>query len=330
MGGAAEAIAPLVKFPMLKRIALPGLIMALWLFPLIELPSDLFPKAPSDELRRTILLSLVIGTIVAILALGVVVSGLRGLTYQVYEGRAFWPRWLFSKLCKCQQSRVARLLKEQKKPGVDPVRYKRIWARLRSYPVADGGDPHATRPTLLGNILASYEQYPLSRYGMRSVFYWPRIWMQLENQKKDEIDSSWSTADGLLSASAVTYLGGFSWLFAALIGAVGLKIPYLRCPFKSHSLTSVSGLGLLIMGYCIYCISLDFHRANGEMFKSVFDLYRDRLTTMWPLAAKEKTKWEEAWAYLQYFQVPCKACREWVSAGAEYCSKCKRDNEGST
>jgi len=54
------------------------------------------------------------------------------------------------------------------------------------------------------------------------------------------------------------------------------------------------------LAYFFYRLSLPFHRNNGDVFKSLFDLYRDKLTRMTILQPREEERWEAAWAYLNY------------------------------
>jgi hypothetical protein len=316
--GAAEKVAPLVKVPVLMRIVVPGFIAVLWLYPLVGLRNSLFSISFAEEWRRLVVL------VGMTFILGGATSVLRGTTYKLYEGRAFWPLWLFTRLRMHQQSRVAKLLAESEKSRSNQVRYDEIWYKLRAYPSDSKGNPFASHPTLLGNILAAYEDYPWTRYGMDSVFFWPRIWMQLEKEKKDEIDANWSPADGFLSASAVAYCGGLAWLLTAAFGTKELTLLHLALPFASRYLTAISSVGFLVLGFCLYRLSLGFHRGNGETFKSLFDLYRDRLTGMSEIGLKERSKWTKVWAYLQYFEVPCEGCGELIPGNVEYCAKCDR------
>src|SRR5712691_2148238 len=204
IGGAVEKAAPLVKFPVLMRIVFPGTLAALCIYPFIHgwtahVPPMSFLSSEWGPL---------IFALGAIYILGTLVSGLRGLTYRVYSDRLLWPPWLYGKLCAVQKSRVQRLLDEQERLPEHTPRYAQIWKVLRLYPMNDKGHSYASHPTLLGNIIAAYEKYPLTRYGMVSVFYWPRLWLLLEKEKKEEIDASWSLADGLLSLSAVAVVSG--------------------------------------------------------------------------------------------------------------------------
>jgi hypothetical protein len=48
-------------------------------------------------------------------------------------------------------------------------------------------------------------------------------------------------------------------------------------PFPNPAESLVWGIGLLLPGHLLYRLSLPSHRANGETFKSIFDLYRGHL-----------------------------------------------------
>jgi hypothetical protein len=175
----------------------------------------------------------------------------------------------------------------------------------------------------LGNILSGYEQYPLNRYGMPSVFYWPRLWLQVEPEKKDAIDGAWSIADGFLSLSAVSFVGFVSWTIAAIIGSFEV-LPSNHLPLRQPILAFLAGLGWLVLGYAFYRLSLPFHRANGEVFKSLFDLYREKIRTLTKLEAGEKEAWRAAWGYLQYLRIRCpnKECARLTPFATGTCTYC--------
>jgi hypothetical protein len=193
------------------------------------------------------------------------------------------------------------LLEEQESLPGDNARYNAIWQTLRFYPMDDKGNSYASHPTLLGNIIAEYEKYPLTRYGMVSGFYWPRIWLLLEKEKKEEIDGSWSVGDGLLSLSALAFVTGLSWAATAVAEFKGFRPPLAGFPLDSYSTAALSSLGLLGLGYLVYRISLGFHVRNGETFKAVFDLYREQLTPLLKASPEEVVQWKKAWAYLRFF-----------------------------
>jgi len=194
---------------------------------------------------------------------------------------------------------------------------------LRLYPLDDANQLTVRRPTLLGNILAGYEQYPDSRYGMDSVFYWPRIWMEMDKDKKEEIDGQWSMADGFLILSAISFVGGMLWILESILAGVDV-FPY-ALPTDSAGGAAVGGLAWLVAGYVWYRLSLPFHRQNGEVFKAIFDLYRGKIRKALKLKPQEKATWDATWSYLQYLRLVCPKCGTMNLPSDQKCSKCGFD-----
>ncbi len=307
--GLVEKIQPLIKFPVLMRVVLPGVaatVLLVFLLPPEIRHSVPLPTRIEDISWRFVLL------VAAPFLLGIVISALGDEVYKVYEGR-IWPQPVFDLLTRWQQRRVDRLLAEADRAraqGRDVV-LGEIWYQLRVYPVNAEGQPYATHPTRIGNILAGYEDYPYRRYKMDPVFYWPRIWLQIEKDKKEAIDAEWSIADGFLLLSAVGVVGGTVWLVVAAVLGAGVA--------------ALIGLALLGAGYLAYLISLPLHRRNGETFKAVFDIYRDSLEAMTIVGPSESAIWEGVWQYLQYGRVKCTGCGSVVVPSESKCPDCGFD-----
>lgn len=327
-GGMGEKIIPLVRFPILMRVLLPGALATAFLYPLLVASyPELAVHLTLDFKGNWQQLVLISGMI---FVFGALASALNGEVYKIYEGRILWPRRLLDAAVGKQQTRVESLLrdKDDAKEAGRQTQLAEVWYQLRLYPVDDEGKQYAQRPTLLGNILAGYEEYSDKRYGMDSVFFWPRLWLQMDKEKKQEIDSSWSVADGFLSLSAVSFLGGALWILMLAVNALGISA--LDLPLSWWG-TLFAGIAFGALGYGFYRLSLPFHRQNGELFKSIFDLYRDKIWSMTSMKPNEIQAWDAAWSYLQYLQVPCKGkldggekCDEWVVPTAEKCPKCKK------
>ncbi len=188
--GVAEKVLG-VKLPVFMRLILPGLLATGVLYPFIAWILGYLPWDANHSWQR------IAAYAALVLIVGALISTTNSEIYKIYEGRVCWPSRMFDWALKIQQNRVSRLRKAaESNRFVNPRRYDEIWYQLRDYPINDRGDPEATYPTQIGNILAGYEQYPNKRYGMDSVFYWPRIWLHVETNRKEEIDSQWSVADG--------------------------------------------------------------------------------------------------------------------------------------
>lgn len=314
LSGVAEKSSA-IRVPFVMRVLLPGLLGAVFLFPLFTDPAPLFSDAEKHWLALLIALALV-------LLLGVIISAVSGSFYVVFEGRSLWPERLHERGIARQQRRVNKLMAAQRAlADKNRTKYDEIWNDLRAYPTDDiKEDPYAARPTLLGNILFAYEEYPRKRYGMDSVFYWTRIWMDMEAEKKQQIDNAWSLADGFVSLAAVSFLGGVLWIILGLLDIIDLSPT--RMP--AGGWTFLSGVGFVVLGYIFYRGSLPFNRANGELFKSIFDLYRDKAQSMTKLKPNEKALWNAAWAYLQYGLIHCANCGTYNVIAASTCEHCQK------
>ena len=313
LSGVAEKSSA-VRVPFVMRVLLPGLLGAVLLFPLVIDPAPMFSDVEKHWLALLIALALV-------LLLGVIISAVSGSFYVVFEGRSLWPdRWRDRGIAR-QQRRVDKLMAAQRAvDGKNEAKYNEIWEKLRAYPTDEiKEDPYAVQPTLLGNILFAYEEYPKKRYGMDAVFYWTRIWMDMEAEKKQQIDNAWSLADGFVSLSAVSFIGGVLWIVLGLLDVFGLSPA--RMPVGGW--TFLSGIGFVVLGYILYRSSLPFNRSNGELFKSIFDLYRSKAESMTKLKPNEKAIWDAAWAYLQYGMLHCTICGKYNVVSATTCERCQ-------
>ncbi len=335
--GALEKLPGFVSLPVIARLLAPGALGTALIYPFTGLEAPALELAESDSL--VVYLPIVLfwlGLAVAALVIGGLVSiVLGGEIYKVYEGRILWPRRLSRALTAHHARRIETLKRKAAAATAskDSTRADEYWYRLRRYPLDGEGEPYASRPTTLGNILAEYETYPDTRYGMDAVFYWPRIWLALEKEKREEIDSSWSIADGLLSLSAVSVSGGALWLLAAALRPLGdfavhvgappgLVGHPMHLPFGAVLPTVTIGGALGGAGYVWYRLSLPFHRQNGDVFKSMFDLYRGKLAPMTHLGPGESEVWDRVWLYLQYLWVRCARCGSTYPASLERCDAC--------
>src|ERR1039458_2961846 len=168
--GAAENVLG-VKLPIFMRMVLPGLLVTAVLYPFVAWILSFLPSDPEH------LWEPIAAYAVLVFLLGALISTGNSEIYKIYEGRVLWPGRLLEWACHKQQARVVRLLKAAKAAPTE-TRYNELWYRLRDYPInLKTGNPLATHPTMIGNILAGYEQYPDTRYGMDSVFFWSRIWL---------------------------------------------------------------------------------------------------------------------------------------------------------
>ncbi len=247
--------------------------------------------------------------------------------YMLYEGRRYWPNkvWLFC--LNCQKRRLEKLIKQQEeykrrkenKKEIGEAEYAKYLERsveLRRFPMDDRGQYCAIMPTRLGNLLASYEGYPLRIYGMDSYFYWYRIWLTLNNDLQEQIDNQQAIADSTIYMAFALLCTGLLCVIYAYITFLGVTlIKYLP------SERVLLGLGFLaFMGsYFLYRVSLHLHSHFGEIFKSVFDVFRDKISideiindltqiTENPELTKLpcKDRFKIAWRYLHNYRIKVK------------------------
>ncbi|HET8570204.1 MAG TPA: hypothetical protein VFM93_14585 [Candidatus Limnocylindria bacterium] len=255
---------PTFGLPFFYRVVFPGVVFALACSFVLTRARDRvgFPVSES-----------VLGFVAVSLGAGLLIAAMDSAIYEFYEGRRGWPNRLRSRLTSRLATQV-KTLHERALDKDDPA-FAEKWEELRDFPVDKSGWRTAVMPTLLGNILYTYEDYPLSRHGYDAVFYWPRLWLQLPKDMREEVDSAWSVADGWLYASAALALSGVIHGISATVDAALILSQGVGLVF--HTLTGCFAGGLfafalLAFAYVPYWISLPAHRRNGELFKSLFDL----------------------------------------------------------
>ena len=299
------------------RVGVPGLFAASVLFSLFNpLLPEMLRIAELDDIAT-------IGVPAAIV-LGLFLSLFRSPIYQFYEGRSPWPAWL-SNLCISRlEKKVEKRLALTKELLETSVRYKELWYWLRMFPLDGKGDPQVTHPTLLGNVMQGYEEYPDTRYGMDSVFYWYRLWFKLPKEVASHLDLVWAEADCLTYTSFVFLLSALLYLVASL---ARWAASYFASPIAFEQMISAlpppafsvaRALLSLAAFYLIYKFSIPIIRRNGEYFKAIFDLYRGEIKTMTEIPTDELAKWKNSGGYLQYLYVQCPNCGEYHYAHAKH------------
>lgn len=239
------------------------------------------------------------------LVLGVGLDAIDNFTWQVFEGLEWWPHWLFERRTKRWNDYVRGLHAEayelrDKTEHADRV--AALWTKLNEFPTAPDRTPIATRPTRLGNLIASYEEYPFRRYGMDAVFYWPRLWLKLPKDVRNEVERTWAVADGLIHLAAGLVLLGAAYVGAGLVSlAFGFGgVPFIFDSPDERVVSVYGGILLLLTWYVPYRLSFATQRANGMVFRAAFDLYRSSIEEMKEPNQGERDRWERLQDSLQY------------------------------
>jgi hypothetical protein len=320
------SMASKLGFSTIFRIVLPGLAWALLLLPIVNplLP----PMLVIDEIvdLATILLP-------ELLVLGLFSSLLSNIIYRIYEGRLLWPQWLHIRLTRNMHKRVGKRLAETKKQDRSSAKYKELWYWLRMFPLDDNGDPIAKRPTILGNVLEGYEEYPERRYGMDAIFYWYRLMPKLPESFLKQMDQYWAEADCMIYSSFAGLVIGLVYSILAIVKWIlssAINLGDVISTTNLNTLNSVPAvgsslgwaIGCFIGGYIVYRFSIPLHRRNGEYFKATFDVYRGSIIEISKISPEEKEAWQKAWAYLQYMYIQCPNCKKYYYAEADQCPHC--------
>lgn len=291
------------------RVLLPGLFAALGLLPLMETALKFFH---AENYADPVFVALILLTGYLILLLDMHI-------YMLFEGRR-WPEGLRKVFTRWEAGRLAKLMRideafARKDPAVSLSQYNEAWADMRQFPLDKDGHPEAQFPTRLGNLIAAFEEYPKSRYGMDAVFYWPRLWMKVDKDLREEIDSSQAQADSALYTTAVLYFDGLMFLLYAGLKALGVSGIGIMDGIPLVGLLLIS-LAAFLGGRLLYRVSLYAHNAFGELFKAVFDQFNQEVDfegvvrevaeitgDSWLADGPARQRRRAAWLYLQYYRV---------------------------
>jgi uncharacterized protein YegP (UPF0339 family) len=256
------------------RLLIPGFFLSLGFLPILNIVLDLTGWGGKFEYAFVILIIL-LGWLVTIADMNI---------YMLFEGRRFWPGFLESYFQRREEIRRAKLI-ELSENSNDAIS-EEAYFDLGNFPINDH-DYHAPYPSRLGNLITAFESYSLRTYGVESIFYWPRIWLKLDKETREEIDNSQAMADSTVYTSFALYVSGLLWsLYAAfnLLQLVALTIrptlttslPSFIVTINQHCPRKVFACALsvvfVIAGFLVYRLSLHLHAQFGELFKSIFDL----------------------------------------------------------
>lgn len=208
--------------------------------------------------------------------------------YMLFEGRRYWPVWLLSAFQRIERHRLASLYRTMRvceaREASGRTRFERMTANkhyleaaveISNFPLdAVRSMPGVVWPTRLGNLIAAYEQYPSLKYGLDAVFFWPRIWVSIDQPLREEIDNQQAQADGLLYSVLAFVLSGAAF---ALYSLTDIGWPTGSLPEAFNVADGPISVACLIAAFIVYRISLHTHRQFGELFKAVFDQHKDKL-----------------------------------------------------
>jgi hypothetical protein len=148
-------------------------------------------------------------------------------------------------------------------------------------------DPARLAPTSFGNAWAAMEEYPVARYGMDGMFFWPYVRAVLLKKNPEllgQIDNQKMLTDMIVHM-------GFVAGVLALEGAVVAAI------YGTPPLLGVAGLALVFF-WLFYRAAVQYVRTMGTLIKQGFDLYRLDLLDAFQIARPAELD-EEYWVWMR-------------------------------
>ena len=267
------------------RILLPGLIVSVGLHPLIlgaPILNDFVAIYPGGvavtffaEVIGFGLISYAAALPVFHIAQGLVWSPLTSL-----------PRWLNTRRFNRKYACLVDAYGEKaysELPERAALDAQRAYLYLSDYPVEQDEDGqvrfvvrHATR---IGNITATYERYPDSRYGINAESYWDHFMVLLPDETRKEL----STAQALGSGTLLSAAGGWLVTLSTALVFIGRGVGTV-CHLCQVGPAPQSDSRLLLIGvYGCGCVVLFnylarvAHREYGRQFRAAFDVHSNKL-----------------------------------------------------
>lgn len=312
------------------RLVLPGFLLSLGLLPLLRLVLQLQGWADKWEYAFVVMIIL--------LGWAVIIADMP--IYMLMEGRSFWPdriREFFQDRLKLKLKKV-----QANTESANANTKREAWFSLRGeYEMSKEGDYVVNYPTRLGNVIHAYEGYSRVRYGLDAIFYWPRVWLKLDKDTREDLDNTQALVDSTVYAAFVLYTCGVIWVLYALtkLLVVLVKSWFVLTERIQYDLTLIDqrlpkkGVALMAAavfmtaGYVVYRVSTFLCAQYGENFKSVFDVHISAINiepvmkTLSALTAgtpcqldlnvmRKKQQFPIAARYLQYYRYKCPKCEE--------------------
>ena len=141
-------------------------------------------------------------------------------------------------------------------------------------------------PTRLGNILRASELYPQIRYKIDGIALFPRLSAVFPPEFSADFEEKNNHIIFLLNSSFLSCLIGFASVLLGIVGNIYLSRLVKTNPDvpsnlleRGFSLLSPAehiwiGIGFLIAGYIIYCVSITVAEGYAFFVRTAFDLYR--------------------------------------------------------
>ncbi|BEL05192.1 hypothetical protein Q0Z83_033830 [Actinoplanes sichuanensis] len=218
---------------------------------------------------------LAVAAVAAVVLLAYVAAGQSMALTRIGEG--YWPARLARPGVALQRRRRQRL--DLRTPGG----YER---RYREFPV----DESDLLPTRLGNVLRAAERYPgdPDRYGLDAVFFWPRLYLVLPADVREQVDRCRGALDRAVLTAGLAVLFPFA------------AIPVVVWFGGGWRLWATGAVAAVVVAVLAHRSAIDGALAFGEILRACFDLHRLTLLAQYGLVRPETLEGERAlWMALQ-------------------------------
>lgn len=232
----------------------------------------------SGEMLTSIVLSLMLGLILVVLNSAVIkmfeglLPGSKLLLFPFYLRNLRHHRTHYAPIAARQQERRALLARFEETEEYDEAADMAIFDQLNQlHEEKEKSEPiqtlpynqHRVRPTGFGNAWAVMEEYPLVRYGLDGMLFWPYIREIISVQNPnllEEIDSQKLVIDVVVNLA----------LTMILLFLEGLILGIVRFQWQMLALALIASLLFL----AFYQASVGYARSLGSLVTKGYDLYR--------------------------------------------------------
>lgn len=196
--------------------------------------------------------------------------------YMLCEGRRYWPEAARVWGLRRETKRLQTLFRKAGDEHLSASERKEKQIDLTDgFPTTNAGELEARYPTKLGNLLTSFEEYPRRKYGLDGVFFWPRLWVAIDKDLREELDNAQAIVDGALYLSVSLVIGA---LVLAVYSGVSAWNPHAIPTLTVSPMTLLFGaVAAAICSRALYLVSLHGQRQYGVLFKALFDQHLEKL-----------------------------------------------------
>ncbi len=143
-------------------------------------------------------------------------------------------------------------------------------------------------PTRVGNTLLAAERYPLDRYGVDPIVFWPRLFPLMPEHFRLDFEEFVQNYQFPLVVSFQAAVATVVTSAAALWGGAAVEL-FLACLLTGSALSASA-----------YFLALSSVEEFGEQQRAAFDLYRNRVLAAWPTVDDVQDE-KEAFKLIQAF-----------------------------